>query len=107
MRGYERLKFFPTNIEVLRVQYALTIDQWYDRAVGEEGSDRRAVRRAVLPDVDLLPEGAAAAFRTGGMVNYQIQLSRSRLTLPLTRDCMVESERSLRASDKDGDALAS
>jgi cyclopropane-fatty-acyl-phospholipid synthase len=30
------------------------------------------------------------------MVNYQIQLSKSRMTLPLTRDYMFEGERALR-----------
>ena len=37
--------------------------------------------------------GAAAAFRNGGMCNYQIQLSKQRLTLPLTRDYIGEAER--------------
>ena len=96
MRGYEGTKLIATDIEVLRVHYALTIDHWYDRTV--------AARDAI---VDLYDEtfyrmwtfylaGAAAAFRHGGMVNYQVQLSRSRLSLPLTRDYMVEEERRLR-----------
>ncbi len=42
--------------------------------------------------------GAAAAFRHGGMVNYQVQLTRNRWALPLTRDYMVEEERRLRGA---------
>ena len=30
--------------------------------------------------------GATAAFESGGMCNYQIQYTRSRHALPLTRD---------------------
>ncbi|WP_267396293.1 MULTISPECIES: cyclopropane-fatty-acyl-phospholipid synthase family protein [unclassified Sphingomonas] len=96
VRGYEGLKLFPTDIEVLRVHYALTIDHWYDRTVTAKDQivalyDERFYRMWTF-----YLAGAAAAFRTGGMVNYQIQLSRSRLTLPLTRDYMIEGERALR-----------
>ena len=96
VRGYEGLKFFPTDIEVLRVHYALTIDHWYDRTVAAKDAivalyDERFYRMWTF-----YLAGAAAAFRTGGMVNYQIQLSKSRMTLPLTRDYMIEGERALR-----------
>jgi len=40
--------------------------------------------------------GATAAFESGGMCNYQIQFSRNRRTLPLTRDYIGETERGLR-----------
>ncbi|TPG13668.1 SAM-dependent methyltransferase [Sphingomonas oligophenolica] len=97
VRGYEGLRMFPTDIEVLRVHYALTLDHWYDRTV--------AARDAI---VDLYDErfyrmwlfylaGASAAFRHGGLCNYQVQLSRSRLELPLTRDYIAEAERALAA----------
>jgi cyclopropane-fatty-acyl-phospholipid synthase len=96
VRGYEGLKFFPTDIEVLRVHYALTIDQWYDRTVAAKDAivalyDERFYRMWTF-----YLAGAAAAFRTGGMVNYQLQFSKSRMTLPLTRDYMIEGERALR-----------
>jgi len=40
--------------------------------------------------------GATAAFESGGMGNYQIQYTRSRHALPLTRDYMGEAEQKLR-----------
>ena len=96
VRGYEGLRMFPTDVEVLRVHYALTLDHWYDRTV--------AARDAI---VDLYDErfyrmwvfylaGASAAFRHGGLCNYQVQLSRSRFELPLTRDYIAEGEQALR-----------
>ena len=43
--------------------------------------------------------GAEAAFRHGGLVNYQIQYVKRRDALPMTRDYMLETEERLRAAD--------
>lgn len=91
-RGYEGLRMFPTDVEVLRVHYALTIDHWYDRTV--------AARKAIVALYDerfyrmwqFYLAGASASFRHGGLCNYQVQLSRSRLELPITRDYIAEGE---------------
>jgi cyclopropane-fatty-acyl-phospholipid synthase len=96
VRGYEGTKLFPTDIEVLRVHYALTIDHWYDRTVAAKDQivalyDERFYRLWTF-----YLAGAAAAFRTGGMCNYQVQLSKSRLTVPLTRDYIAGTEQVLR-----------
>jgi cyclopropane-fatty-acyl-phospholipid synthase len=40
--------------------------------------------------------GAIVSFTNGPLVNFQIQFSRDRLALPLTRDYMLEEERRLR-----------
>ncbi|MBD8546473.1 SAM-dependent methyltransferase [Sphingomonas sp. CFBP 8760] len=96
VRGYEGTKLIPTDIEVLRLHYAMTIDHWYDRTVAARDQivalyDERFYRLWTF-----YLAGAAAAFRTGGMVNYQVQLSKSRTAVPLTRDYMGEAERALR-----------
>ncbi|MFD1036543.1 class I SAM-dependent methyltransferase [Sphingomonas hankookensis] len=96
VRGYEGTKLIATDIEVLRVHYALTIDQWYDRTVAAKDAIVALYDDAFYRMWTFYLAGAAAAFRHGGMVNYQVQLSRNRLTLPLTRDYMVEEERRLR-----------
>ena len=41
--------------------------------------------------------GSEAAFRHGGMANFQVQLIRDRHALPITRDYMAEAETRLRA----------
>jgi cyclopropane-fatty-acyl-phospholipid synthase len=96
VKGYEGLKMFPTDIEVLRLHYAYTLDQWYDRTVAAKAQivalyDERFYRMWTF-----YLAGAAQAFRYGGLVNYQLQMSRSRTELPITRDYMVEEERRLR-----------
>ena len=96
VRAYEGLKMFPTDIEVLRLHYAYTLDHWYDRTVVARDQivalyDERFYRMWTF-----YLAGAASAFRTGGLVNYQLQFSRSRTGLPITRDYMIEGERALR-----------
>ncbi len=98
VRGYEGTKLFPTDIEVLRVHYAMTIDLWYDRTVAAKDAivalyDERFYRMWTF-----YLAGAAAAFRTGGMVNYQVQLAKSRYAVPLTRDYIGETEQAFRSS---------
>ncbi|MFA5962771.1 MAG: cyclopropane-fatty-acyl-phospholipid synthase family protein [Sphingomonas sp.] len=92
----EGLRLMLTDVEVLRLHYSYTLDHWYDRTV--------AARDAIvaLYDEDFYRmwqfylAGAAAAFRFGGMVNYQLQFARNRHVLPITRDYMFEEERRLR-----------
>jgi cyclopropane-fatty-acyl-phospholipid synthase len=43
--------------------------------------------------------GAEAAFRYGGMVNWQLQYMKRRDAVPMTRDYMFEEEARLRALD--------
>jgi cyclopropane-fatty-acyl-phospholipid synthase len=86
-----------TDVEVLRLHYALY-------AQGMVRSHRRRADEIVAlyderfyPDVDLLSGGlVCGAFRNGGLVNYQLQFSRSRTALPITRDYMLETEAALR-----------
>ncbi len=88
----EREMLWITDIEVLRLHYAKTLDQWLERA-----------KAAKADIVDLYDErffrlwtfylaAARGAFRYDGHVNFQIQLSRSRHALPITRDYMAEAE---------------
>ncbi|WBH17216.1 SAM-dependent methyltransferase [Sphingomonas radiodurans] len=97
-RGYEGLRLFPTDVEVLRVHYAWTLDRWYDRTVAAKNAivamyDERFYRMWTF-----YLAGAAAAFRNGGLCNYQVQLTKGRFAVPVTRDYMIAEERLLRGS---------
>jgi cyclopropane-fatty-acyl-phospholipid synthase len=92
----EGLRLMVTDVEVLRLHYGYTLDDWYDRTV--------AAREQIIALYDepfyrmwqFYLAGAGAAFHFGGMVNYQIQFAKNRHVLPITRDYMVESERAFR-----------
>jgi len=97
LRANDGLRWFVSDVEVLRLHYAHTLKAWYDRTV--------AAREAIVALYDerffrmwsFYLAGAYTSFLHGPLVNYQIQFCRDRDTLPLTRDYMVEGERRLMA----------
>ncbi|MEP9358509.1 cyclopropane-fatty-acyl-phospholipid synthase family protein [Sphingomonas sp. KR3-1] len=99
-KGYEGLRYFMTDVEVLRLHYAETLKHWYERTV--------AARDAIVALYDerfyrmwcFYLAGCHVSFQYGGLVNYQLQFSRSRDALPLTRDYMFDEERELREPHK-------
>lgn len=97
VRGYEGLRMFPTDIEVLRLHYAHTLKAWYDRTVAAKDEIVALYDERFFRMWTFYLAGSYAAFLNGGLVNYQLQLSRSRTALPITRDYMVEAEAALRA----------
>ena len=95
---HERLML--SDVEVLRLHYSLTIEHWYDRTGAAKDKiialyDERFYRmwRFYLA-------GAMTAFRWGEMVNFQLQYTRNRRALPITRDYMGEAEAALRAVEE-------
>ena len=89
----EKVRLIATDVETLRVHYALTIAHWYDRVV----ANRAAI--IALYDEDFYRmwqfylAGAMTAFEAGGMCNYQVQFARRRDALPITRDYIAAAER--------------
>lgn len=96
VRGYEGLRLFPTDIEVLRLHYAYTLQHWYDRAMAARDQIVALYDERFFNMWTYYLAGSLVSFRNGGLVNYQLQLSRSRTELPLTRDYMAEAETLLR-----------
>ena len=85
----QQVKLIATDVEVLRLHYAYTLDHWYERTM--------AAREAIIALYDerffrlwqFYLAGAASSFRHGGLVNYQVQYAKRRTTLPITRDYMM------------------
>ncbi|MDB5697111.1 MAG: class SAM-dependent methyltransferase [Sphingomonas bacterium] len=97
VRAYEGLRMFPTDVEVLRLHYAWTIRHWYARAVAHEAEIVALYDERFFRMWTFYLAGAICAFEHGGMCNYQLQFSRSRAALPVTRDYMLTGERALQA----------
>jgi cyclopropane-fatty-acyl-phospholipid synthase len=91
----EDARLWITDIETLRLHYAYTLSHWYDR-VG-------AARQEIVALYDerffrmwqFYLAGAITAFRHDGHLNFQIQLSRRREALPVTRDYIAQAERAI------------
>ena len=89
----EKSRLIATDVETLRLHYALTLRQWYVRTVAHEAQIVAMMGARFYRMWTFYLAGATAAFESGGMGNYQIQFARSRHALPLTRDYMGEAEK--------------
>ena len=91
----EKSRLMLTDVEILRVHYALTLEHWYQRTVAARAQIEALYDARFYRMWCFYLAGAAVTFRYGGMCNYQLQYSRSRHALPLTRDYMAEAEAKL------------
>jgi cyclopropane-fatty-acyl-phospholipid synthase len=96
VRGHEGMRIFLTDVEVLRLHYAYTLQAWYDRATAAKAEIVALYDESFFRMWTFYLAGSLCAFRNGGLVNYQLQYSRSRAALPITRDYMIEAEKELR-----------
>jgi cyclopropane-fatty-acyl-phospholipid synthase len=88
-------RLMMTDVEVLRVHYALTLEHWYRRANARRAEIEALYDARFFRMWQYYLAGAAAAFRYGGLCNFQIQYARNRWALPLTRNYMIEDEQRL------------
>ena len=92
LTAIERVGLFVTDIEILRLHYAETLKAWRERfrAHWDEAAaiyDERFCRMW-----EFYLAGSEAAFRTGDMMVFQMQLAKDQNALPLTRDYMFAAE---------------
>ncbi len=93
----EGLRMHLTDVEVLRLHYAHTLQHWYDRTVAARDDIVALYDARFYRMWQFYLAGALCAFKYGGLVNYQLQYARSRHALPITRDYMGAREAALRA----------
>ena len=91
----EKSRLIATDVETWRLHYAHTLRAWYDKCEEHRDAiigmyDERFYRMWTF-----YLAGAAAAFESGAMCNYQIQYARHRHALPYARDYMAEAEKRL------------
>jgi cyclopropane-fatty-acyl-phospholipid synthase len=82
----EKFRLIAADIETLRLHYAKTIRCWYANCMANRDAiialhDERFFRMWTF-----YLAGAVTVFEHGSMCNYQIQYTRSRHALPITRD---------------------
>ncbi|NNE59200.1 MAG: class I SAM-dependent methyltransferase [Hellea sp.] len=91
----EKAKLWVTDCEIWRLHYAETIKEWESRfqANKEKITDMFDERFFRMFEFYLII--SEYSFRYGSHMNFQIQLTKDRNALPLTRDYMIEAERKL------------
>ncbi|PQM26811.1 SAM-dependent methyltransferase [Sphingopyxis lindanitolerans] len=92
----EKSRMIVTDVETLRLHYALTLRQWYARTLAHEAEIAQMMGERFFRMWTFYLAGATSAFESGGMGNYQIQFARSRHALPLTRGYMAAAEAAYR-----------
>jgi cyclopropane-fatty-acyl-phospholipid synthase len=91
----EDARLWICDIEVLRGHYAQTLAHWYERVVAARAEIEALHDARFFRMWQFYLAGAMAAFRHDAHLNFQIQLTRRREALPLTRDYMTDAERAL------------
>lgn len=84
-----------TDVEILRLHYALTIREWRRRFEANRGEIAALYDERFCRMFEFYLAGCEHTFRHGDHMNWQIQLTRDKAALPLTREWMAEAERSL------------
>jgi cyclopropane-fatty-acyl-phospholipid synthase len=93
MPAVERSGLVTTDVEILRLHYALTIREWRRRFAANRDAIHSLYDERFCRMFEFYLAAVELIFRRWGHVNFQLQLTRGLDTLPLTRDWMAEAER--------------
>ena len=88
----EHARLIVSDVEALRLHYAMTLDHWYDRTIAAKEAIVALYDERFFRMWTFYLAGARAAFVHGNLCNYQIQYIRNRTALPITRDYVREAE---------------
>jgi cyclopropane-fatty-acyl-phospholipid synthase len=92
----ERAGLIVTDVEILRLHYAETLQEWRRRFTAQWNAVAKLYDERFCRMWEFYLAGAEMGFRREGLVVFQIQLAKQIDTLPITRDYMFESERTMR-----------
>jgi cyclopropane-fatty-acyl-phospholipid synthase len=93
MTAVEKSRLFATDIEILRLHYAETLKHWHGRFLKHRDRIAALYDERFCRMWELYLVSCEMAFRHGGLMVFQMQLSKRLETVPLTRDYMVDWER--------------
>ncbi len=88
----ERSKLLMTDIEILRLHYAKTLQQWRRRFAANRDTISAIYDERFCRMFEFYLAGAELSFRRENMMVFQIQLVHNQTAVPLTRDYITERE---------------
>jgi cyclopropane-fatty-acyl-phospholipid synthase len=89
LAAIERIGLLVTDIEILRLHYAETLKAWRQRFRENWSEAAQIYDERFCRMWDFYLGSCEAAFRTGEMMVFQLQIARQVKTLPIIRDYMV------------------
>ncbi|HEY5254983.1 MAG TPA: cyclopropane-fatty-acyl-phospholipid synthase family protein [Acidobacteriaceae bacterium] len=92
----EKSGLIITDVEVLRLHYAETLREWRNRFEHNRAQIAAVYDERFCRMWEFYLVGSEMAFRYDGEVVFQVQLTKHAGVLPLTRDYMVDDERTMR-----------
>jgi cyclopropane-fatty-acyl-phospholipid synthase len=93
----EKARLISSDVENLRLHYALTLRHWLDRATKARGAIEAMYDPRFFRMWEFYLAGGIVMFENGAACNYQVQYIRERTALPITREYMLDTERKYRA----------
>ncbi|HAD26709.1 MAG TPA: SAM-dependent methyltransferase [Alphaproteobacteria bacterium] len=95
LTAVEPNQLWVTDIEVLRVHYAQTLEEWNRRFQANRARIAEIYDERFCRMWEFYLISCAQMFRTGAQMVFQMQLAHKRDAVPLTRNYMFENERRL------------
>ncbi|MBV9523396.1 MAG: class I SAM-dependent methyltransferase, partial [Alphaproteobacteria bacterium] len=96
----EKTGLWITDIEILRLHYAVTLRAWRQRFMSHREEILRLYDERFCRMWEFYLAGSEVAFRRQGLMVWQMQLAKNVATVPLTRDYSFDWERQHRRADK-------
>jgi cyclopropane-fatty-acyl-phospholipid synthase len=92
----EKSRLIASDVENLRLHYALTLRHWLERATKARAKIEKMYDQRFFRMWEFYLAGGIVMFESGAACNYQVQYIRDRNALPITRDYMLETEQRYR-----------
>jgi cyclopropane-fatty-acyl-phospholipid synthase len=93
----ERAGLLVTDVEILRLHYAETLEAWRERFLAHREEVERLYDARFTRMWEFYLAAAETAFREQAMMVFQLQLTKRQDVVPMTRDYIAREEARLRA----------
>jgi cyclopropane-fatty-acyl-phospholipid synthase len=100
----EKVRLITSDVENLRLHYALTLRHWMERAAKARAEIEAMYDARFFRMWEFYLAGGIVMFESGAACNYQLQYIRERTALPITRDYMAVAETRYRQTGTPGGA---
>lgn len=100
LSAVEHENLWVTDVEILRLHYAETLKHWFDRFQANRDAAAILYDERFCRMWEFYLASCEMAFRNGDLMVFQLQLSPDRTAVPITRDYMVDGERSIASQSR-------
>ena len=103
----ERHDLMITDIEIKRLHYAYTLQEWRKRFIERRSEALEIYGERFCRMWEFYLSGSETSFRYQGNVVFQLQLAKRQETVPLTRDYIARREAELKLAEESSHSLSS